>query len=372
LTRPGKYHASQRLDVAFRMLKDTAAPLKHSSEVKVFIGTSEVLGRVRVLGVDQLNPGDEGYLQIELRYPVVAVRGDRYILRRPSPGETLGGGVVLDPDPKGRHKRRDPAVLDRLKALTAGTPTEVLLQAALALGIVPLRDILRRARLEPQQAKTAVEEAASSGQLLLLEKDTPEGLAAHIAVWNRESARMQQEVAAFHAGNPLRAGMPREMLKNRLKLTSRVFQILAAEQVGSGRLIEHGPVLKLPDFEVRFSPTQQSKVDALLRQFAAAPYATPSVKESAAAVGDDLLTALLERGDLIAVSPEVLFRMEDYQRMREAVVQTLQTDGSLTAAQFRDRFNTSRKYALAFLEHLDALGVTVRDGDVRRLGAKAG
>jgi len=372
LTRPGQYHASQRLDVSFRMLKDLAGPLKHSSEVKVFVGSSEILGRVRVLGADQMIPGDEGFLQIELRDPVAAVRGDRYILRRPSPGETLGGGVVLDPDPKGRHRRQDPAMLDRLKALTAGTPAEVLLQAALTLGIVSLRDMLRRARLDDQQAKAALDEVVPAGQLLLLEKDTPDGLAAHTAVWNREIGRLQQEVANFHAGNPLRAGMPREMLKSRLKLTPRIFQMLVSELLKNGKLAETGQTLKLPDFEIKFSPAQQARADALLRQFAAAPYATPSVKDSAALVGEELLAGLIERGDLIAVSPEVLFRLEDYQQMRETVLQTLDQEGSLTAAQFRDRFNTSRKYALAFLEHLDAIGVTVRDGDVRKLGGKAG
>jgi len=372
LTRPGQYHASQRLDVSFRMLKDLTGPLKHSSEVKVFVGTSEILGRVRVLGADQMIPGDEGFLQIELRDPVAAVRGDRYILRRPSPGETLGGGVVLDPDPKGRHRRQDPAMLDRLKALTAGTPAEVLLQAALTLGIVSLRDMLRRARLDDQQAKAALDEVVPAGQLLLLEKDAPDGLAAHTAVWNREIGRLQQEVANFHAGNPLRAGMPREMLKSRLKLTPRIFQMLVSELLKNGKLAETGQTLKLPDFEIKFSPAQQARADALLRQFAAAPYATPSVKDSAALVGEELLAGLIERGDLIAVSPEVLFRREDYLQMRAAVLQTLQQEGSLTAAQFRDRFNTSRKYALAFLEHLDAIGVTVRDGDVRKLGGKAG
>jgi len=372
LTRPGQYHASQRLDVSFRMLKDLAGPLKHSSEVKVFVGTSEILGRVRVLGADQMIPGDEGFLQIELRDPVAAVRGDRYILRRPSPGETLGGGVVLDPDPKGRHRRQDPAMLDRLKALTAGTPAEVLLQAALTLGIVSLRDMLRRARLDDQQAKAALDEVVPAGQLLLLEKDTPDGLAAHTAVWNREIGRLQQEVANFHAGNPLRAGMPREMLKSRLKLTPRIFQMLVSELLKNGKLAETGQTVKLPDFDIKFSAAQQARADALLRQFAAAPYATPSVKDSAALVGEELLAGLIERGDLVAVSAEVLFRREDYLQMRAAVLQTLQQEGSLTAAQFRDRFNTSRKYALAFLEHLDALGVTVRDGDVRKLGSKAG
>ena len=111
LTHPRQYHASQRLDVQFRMVRDASSALKHGTEVKLFIGASEVVGQARILGDDQLTPGEDGFLQLELRDPVVAVRGDRYILRRPSPSETLGGGVVLDADPRVRHRRKDTPVL---------------------------------------------------------------------------------------------------------------------------------------------------------------------------------------------------------------------------------------------------------------------
>ncbi len=99
-----------------------APPLKHNTEVKLFIGAAEVVARLRLLGVEELAPGEEGWLQLELAEPVVAIRGDRYILRRPSPGETLGGGAVVDPFPKGRHKRFAAETLAALEALAQGTP----------------------------------------------------------------------------------------------------------------------------------------------------------------------------------------------------------------------------------------------------------
>jgi len=371
LTRPRQYHASQRLDVRFRLLPDVSNPLKHGAEVKIFIGAAEVVARARVLGAEQILPAEEGYLQLELRAPVVAVRGDRYILRRPSPGETLGGGVVLDADPRGRHKRSDPALLERLAALTRGTPTEVLLQAALALGIVPIRDMIRRARLESTEAATALQEALGSGQIQLIENGaaTPDSdvLAAHGTVWGIETGRAEREAANFHQANPLRGGIPREMLKSRLKMTQRGFQAAIKAWLADGILVENGPLLHLPDFVVRFNLQQQARVDNLMKQFAAAPYSPPSVKDCVAAIGEDVYNALLDQGTLIAVSPDVVFRKSDYQVMENGVRRAIQQDGSLSAAQFRDLFNTSRKYALAFLEHLDAIGVTIRDGDVRRL-----
>jgi len=371
LTIPHSYHSTQRLDVQFRLLKDVASPFKLGTEVKLFIGTVEVVGKARILGADTLNPGETGFIQLELRDPVVAVRGDRYILRRPSPGETLGGGVVLDPDPPGRSKRHDPQVLSRLEALTRGTPLEVLLQAALVSGIAPVREIVMRSRLTPELSRQSLQEALQAGRLISLE-NTPlsldgDALVAHTVVWKSETERMLRQIAAFHNENPLRIGMPREMLKSRLKLTPRVFQTALKNWLSSQIVKENGQSLALPGFSVKFTPTQQSRVDLLLQQFAAAPYSTPSVKDCISATGGEIYTALLDQGILVAVSADVVFRAEDYQKMVEGVKKTILQEGSLTAAVFRDQFGTTRKYALAFLEHLDAVGVTIRDGDTRKL-----
>jgi len=159
--------------------------------------------------------------------------------------------------------------------------------------------------------------------------------------------------------------MPREELKSRLNLAPRLFNA-ALKRLD---LRDGGNWLALPGHEIRFTAAQQARVDGLLRQFAAAPFAPPSVKESQAA-GEDVYLALVELGELKQVSPEVVFRQTDYETMTARVRQFLQKNGQMTAAEARDLFATSRKFALALLEHLDAIGVTVRDGDVRRLKAR--
>src|SRR5512147_2501689 len=125
VVHPNQYQPTRRIDARFRLLKDVSSSLKHNSEVKFFVGASETIGTLRLLGSEELNPGEEGWVQLELRQPLVAVRGDRYILRRPSPSETLGGGVIVDHQPKGRHKRFDENVLRSLESLIQGAPAEV-------------------------------------------------------------------------------------------------------------------------------------------------------------------------------------------------------------------------------------------------------
>jgi selenocysteine-specific elongation factor len=137
--------------------------------------------------------------------------------------------------------------------------------------------------------------------------------------------------------------------------------------VQAGDLVEQGPLVLLPGHAIRFTVSQQSKVDRLLKRFAANPNAPPSPKECQAEVGEDLYQALIDLDELVQVSPEVVFRKVDYLKMVETVRQLIRQNGSLTAAQARDHFNTSRKYILGLLEHLDAVGMTVREGDARRL-----
>ena len=137
IAHPGDYQPTRRMDVHFRLLPDVSQALEHNTQVKLFLGAAEVQARLRLLGSELLNPGEEGWLQLELEQPLVAVRGDRYILRRPSPGETLGGGMVVDPHPKGRHKRFASEVIARLEALGAGRPGGYSLAGAVLPGNCP-------------------------------------------------------------------------------------------------------------------------------------------------------------------------------------------------------------------------------------------
>jgi selenocysteine-specific elongation factor len=369
VTRPDQYQPTQRLDVRFRLLGDASAPLRHHTEVKLFLGAAETIADVRLLGMEILNPGEEGWLQLDLRQPVVAVRGDRYILRRPSPAETLGGGTIIDPQPEGRHKRFDETIIHRLEALANPSPIEVLLQTSLSLGPALAKEVAARSLLESSVADAALQELVASGQLVRLDDGpwTMDGIVLASAQWSALRESVIATLAAYHKNYPLRRGMPREELKSRLKLPPRVFS-LVMEKLAADSLLAGGPKwVALPEHKVRFSPFQQVKVDKLMASFAASPYAPPSIKECLTEVDEDILGVLLESGDLVAVSDEVVFRKEDYERMVAQVRQTIQQNGQITLAEVRDLFGTSRRYIQALLEHFDATGITVREGDYRKL-----
>ena len=228
----------------------------------------------------------------------------------------------------------------------------MLLQAALALGPALARDVITRSRLEGPAADLALKELLERGQLIRLED-----VLIAASQWSALKDSVVAALAAYHQTYPLRRGMPREELKSRLKLPPRLFNLVMHRLASDNILTEAARWVALPGHVVKFSPFQQVKVDRLMAQFAQSPYAPPSVKECQALAGEDIYSALLEFGDLVAVSDEVVFRKLDYQTMEEKIRLTLRQKGQISLAEVRDLFQTSRRYAQALLEHLDATGV---------------
>lgn len=371
LTRPNEYQSTRRLDARFRLLKDATTAMKHNDEVKFFVGASEAVGIVRLLGAEELQPGSEDWIQLEMREPVVAVRGDRYILRRPSPGETLGGGRIVDPQPKGRHKRFDKSALKSLESLAQGSPSDILLEAANALGIAPIKEVVARSRLEATNAETALKDLLLTNSLLLLEEGLPAAssdlLIASQSHWQTARARALQIISEFHKTFPLRRGIPREELKSKMKISPRIFNAILARLLTDHSITDRASTVSLPGHEVRFTGGEQATIGMLKRKFEANPFSPPSVKDCQAEVGEDVFNALIEGGEFMPVSADVIFRKSDYDSMKEKIKHIIATQGKISLAEARDTFDTSRKYAQALLEHFDAIGITIRDGDFRKL-----
>jgi len=374
IAHPKQYQPTRRLDANFRLLKDSSSSITHGQEVKFFVGASEMIGVLRLLGTEELNPGEEGWIQLELRDPVIAVRGDRYILRRPSPGETLGGGQIVDHNPKGRHKRFNKNILTSLEALAQGSPTDILLEAATRVNLASIKEMVQRSRLEQDTAQQALLELIDKGLLITLEtgepKITSDVLAVTVPNWKAYKDKSLQIIETYHKDFPLRRGIPREELKSRLKLTPRVFNALIKKMSVDQLIAEGSSYLAKVGHEIKFNGQQQAKVNGLMRRFEQNPFSPPSVKECQAEAGEEIVNALIELNTFMTVSSDVVFRRQDYDLMVDKVRNMLEINGQITLAEVRDLFKTSRKYAQGFLEHLDALGVTIRDGDFRKLKKK--
>ncbi len=380
---PGTYQPTSLMDVQFRLLPDASHSLKHNTEVKLFIGADEVLARVRLLGTEELPVGKEAFLQLELSDPTVAIRGDRYILRRPSPSETIGGGIVLNPQPTGHHRRFEPSLLEHLEALVQGDPSDFLFQAVQALGTPSIQEAIQRARISGNTALEAAKALVSAKNLIVVNPDTGQALSEIQSIenikdylillepfWQQTQEHLEQTLQAYHQNFPLRTGMPREELKNRAKIATRIFIPLVKSLVHQGKIVEKGGILYSAQHQIRFTAEQQRLINTLLTKFKAAPYAPPTIKECQAQLGGDLYAALVNSDEFVPVSPEVVFRKGDYEQLRARIVRFLEQNNTITVAQARDLLDTSRRYVLAVLEYFDSTGLTIRDGDFRRLRSK--
>ena len=371
VSKAGFYQATRRLDVHFRLLKDASTPLLHNTRVKLFLGAAEVSARVRLLGLEELLPGRAGWLQIETEHPIVAARGDRYILRRPSPGETLGGGVVVEPLPGKRYKRFSESILMRLDALLAGSPEDVLYQAALSQQAVAVKTLTQKSRMDKVVVLETLKQLLDMGELVLLDSDplnlSSEQLLMAKPHWLALSQKAQQSVNDFHERYPLRVGIPKEELKSRIGCEARLFNAALRKWCHEGFLSMVSSMVFLPSHAIQFTAEQQKSVNILLADFEENPLKPPGVKDCIGRVGEEVFNVLLARGELVQVAPDIVFRRRDYERLLVMIAEGVEVGGTITVGEFRDLAQTSRKYALAFLEHLDEMGITTREGDTRRV-----
>ncbi len=372
--KPGQYETTRRLDARFRLLDDISLPIRHNTEVKLFVGASETIATLRLLGAEILNPGEEAWIQLELRDPIITVRGDRYILRRPSPAETLGGGVIVDHQPAGRHKRFDERVIEKLTSLAEGSPADVLYEASLANGADLLKNLIRDARLEDMDAEEAIEELFSEGKLFTLtippnqkEDYPPDSFVIATTQWDSLKERTLNMVRAYHENFPLRRGIPREELKSKLKVQTKLFNAMIENLLKTEDVDDTHRSVQLPGHSITFGSAEQAKISGLMRQFDANPFSPPTVKLSIEEVGEEIFNALLALEELIQLSPDVVFRKSDYEKALELLRGYLAEHGQITVADARDLYSTSRRYVLAFFEYLDAQRITRRDGDYRIL-----
>jgi selenocysteine-specific elongation factor len=273
---------------------------------------------------------------------------------------------VIDPHPGARHKRNQIEIIARLERAAQGTPAEVVLQFVQAHPGALAPSIVAGTGLAEAPVAQSLGELISANEVVSLDGERAPAYLSR-ATWEQWRAKIARELRAFHDQWPLRAGMPREELKSRLNLESRLGDAAVARAVSEGLIRETDKTVALSDHRVVFDPATTQAVQELIAVFERDPYSPPSVGQAEAAVGSAVLNALVEQGTLERISPSVLLLPGTVESMQTWVVAFLQREGEVTAAQLRDQFGSSRKYAIAFLEYLDSKRVTKRVGDARVL-----
>jgi selenocysteine-specific elongation factor len=356
---------SQRLDARLRLLDTSPLALKQNAEVDFFSGAAELPARVTLLDRERLEPGETAWVQLRFRSPIALLSGDRFIVRRASPSETIGGGDVVDPNPP-RHRRFRPETLAALETLAVGSAEDIVLQA-IARQPTELRDLRAGTPgLTAEQVDAAVAELIGAGDAMVLGNREralgPSIFVVAASLWQTISGRLADVLRAYHQAQPLRLGIAREEARDRLGIAqARLFDDLIATASATGHVADDGATLRAPNFQITLDPARRELADQYVAALRAEPFAPPGPHELA--LDAETLAALEHLAEVRKIAEGVYFDPDAWDRLVQETLAFVDDHGAMTLAQFRDHFGTSRKYAQAALEYLDRQRYTRRVGD---------
>ena len=363
LTIPGWLKPTRRLDARLRMVKNAPHPLKHNQGVTFHLFTSEASARIRLLDANGLVAGQEGWVQILLEEPLPVVKGDFFVIR--SSEDTLGGGQIVDPNPRRRYRRFDDDVVERMMTLDQGSGEDIIISVAEQWGPCDLTALSQRSNLSREEVSYRVAELTEDGHLISLGDFSNDGDAVVYSAqgWAVIRSKITSALQLYHTQYPLRQGVPTQEIRSRLDLSQPVYQRALVKLVEEGVVVDERQSLRLPDHEISLTPKMDQEASEYLDSLRKNPYSPPSDQK----INPELLGVLVDQDKVVRVGDGVIFDAVVYREMTGRIVQHLKDHGNITVAEARTMFNTSRKYILPLLEHMDQQQITRRTGDERIL-----
>ena len=359
VTTPGWLEPSLAVDVRLRTLESLPRPLRHNLHLTFHSMACEAPARLRLLELDELFPGEETWAQLRLYKPLALLKGDRFIIR--DANDTLGGGTIVETQAR-RHPRRRETVIAALQRQQSGDPAEAVYAAIAANEPSEVKAALARTDVEPAVAAAAVKRLEAEKRIVLLGEGA--GAMAYTSTgFERLHLASTAAVSSFVKERPLRRGLGKEELRNRLNLPPRLFTLVLEALLARGDLVDTGNAVAPSGWSPSLSPSQQSAVDAYLASLRAEPFTPPTDKRPP----EELVAYLVESGAVVDAGNGTVFTSEAFEEMTQLVVAALRSKETISLGEVRDLLSSSRRYVQPFLEELDRRRVTMRRGDERLL-----
>jgi selenocysteine-specific elongation factor len=362
LTKPGWLTPAELIDARLKLLSEPARPLQHNTEVSLHTGSAEVAARVRVLEKKEALPGETTWVQFILDEPLPVVNGDHYVIR--SPNETLGGGIILDAHPQQRHRRFRPEIIADLQTRSEGKIEKTLLTILKSKSPLESGQLMLESGLSEELALSGIETLLQQGTAVKI-GEGKNALLYIESAWKQTVDNILVMVRDYHRQFPIRPGIPKAEINNKIKL-GKHFQDILQKLISHGFILEESACIHLPDFQIKISPAQQVQITTYLKQLNLNPY-FPAADIS---LDPDLLNILIYRGDVVKTASGTVFSAAAFNDMVIKISNHLKMNGKITVAEARDLLGSSRKYVLALLEQMDEMKLTKRVGDERVAGEK--
>tara|TARA_R110002074_G_scaffold11720_8_gene43591 strand:+ start:2094 stop:4004 length:1911 start_codon:yes stop_codon:yes gene_type:complete len=370
---PGYFQALKMVGARLKALPALDRPITNRMQVRVHVGTAEVLGEVVLLDAQEIAPGDEGMVQLRLETPMVCAPGDRFVLRLASPVSTLGGGVILE-ESRYRLKRFKTFIIDELErqAKSLGS-TVALLEAHLVrlperwATVDELSTLLKR---HAQETRGLLGTLASSGKV----HEVGAARWIHNETLELSLAETRDALNAWFEDNAQRARMDVRDLRSATRFDASFLDVLLERLESVGELIRQAGGMIVPkDRAVELDPASAKFLADVLGAYATARFQPPMPDEVAATLKKpeaevkSMIQLLVDQGKLEHVSGALFIDGAAIAEARQAVTENCQTNGQLVIPELRDRLGTTRKFLIPILEHFDTEGLTRRMGNTRML-----
>jgi selenocysteine-specific elongation factor len=363
---------SNRFDAYLEVRPAARKGIKNHQGVRVHLGTAERLGKVIILGdKDIIEPKQSAYCQITLSEPILALRGDHFILRDETAQRTLAGGMVINPWAR-RHKRSDD-LQNRLETLHHGDITrltEAFLEDSETFAL-PLESIHQFLNCREELIRNSIDKMKN------IRGVNAEGERVYTTEpkWQRLKQQIFKILKDFHASHPIAPGMEMEELRGKLayELSPKIFRVLVDALTAEQLIAKEENLLRLAQHKLQLGGQDKSlmeRIKKILGEQEMAPPELKQIEKDAAVPRARLLEVLrlLERERaVVKVATDLYFLSSCVDNVKSVLCKYLAEKGEISAGTFRDLLGSSRKYTIALLEHFDREGLTLRVGDIRRL-----
>ncbi|MDZ7265167.1 MAG: selenocysteine-specific translation elongation factor [candidate division KSB1 bacterium] len=375
LAAPESFRPTRFFDAKFYLLSSVTKNLQNTARIRLNIGTSEVIGRVSILDKEEIKPGESAFIQFRLEQPVVPDVGDRFVVRNYSPVYTIGGGVVLDVHPR-RHKRLSNEVVTKIATLESGDPAKIIEQFLSQRNFqsVTTHQIAQGTSLAPDVVEQVLSQLIEAHRCCRYSEK-----GQHYFVAQDHYANLQQKIldslAQFHQKNPTRLGISKSDLKVMIEpaVDLSLYNQVLSDLVQQQKIVVSDNRVALATHQLKLTERQQKLMDRVAKIYFDAGFTTPDIISIAERIGvgeaevNSILQILFETDVLVKAEEGIVFHQKRVHEAIQLVKAHFQREPQLTVADFREMIASSRKYAVPLLSYLDAIGLTVRQHDVRVL-----
>ncbi|NUM34216.1 MAG: selenocysteine-specific translation elongation factor [Candidatus Brocadiae bacterium] len=369
---PGYFEPVTLLEAKFEYMPDARTTLEYLTPVRFHTGTLEEMGKIAILGKERMEPGETGYVQIRLDRPILAVAGDRFVLRLSSPMLMIGGGVIIGSC--GHRLKRfrnnvEEQLQEREKSLV--TPESKLEVEIRKHCLLKEGELLKLSQRSKEEFDVMMGNLIKEGSVLSLGGNPLRYI--HTQVLEEMQVRFFNKIKEFFKQNPYKIYIKKAFLKNALSLENILMDEIVSRLVAQKFLGEKGENLFLPEREIALKEKEQRLLERIEKRFLQEPFIPPSWEELPQFLSASskeiapLFELLCEKESIIEIERGLFFHAKAIEEAKNRIIETIQKQGELVSADFRDQLKTTRKYIIPLLDYFDKIGLTVRKESSRVL-----